>query len=162
MPPSAVSSSTASLAISFGLLFLAVMLYSIVSKGYTAFWQTDGRRCRSIFDAKIIDPDNKRATDPNVLIDGQLSEAGTQCAGRPSSASSPTTSRDREARRASCRKACARQLRDIVVADPSVIGTTQSVWVLAAANIDSAFKGQIDLTVDREPAARSPTSRSSG
>ena len=30
------------LAISFGLVFLAIMLVSIVSKGYTAFWQTDG------------------------------------------------------------------------------------------------------------------------
>ncbi|MGO4842724.1 DUF3333 domain-containing protein, partial [Rhizobiaceae sp. 2RAB30] len=28
------------LAVSVGLLFLAVMLFSIISKGYTAFWQT--------------------------------------------------------------------------------------------------------------------------
>src|SRR5690606_12083493 len=39
------------------------------------------------------------------------------------------------------------QLRDMVVADPSVIGTTQNVWVLAAADVDSAHKGQIDLSV---------------
>ena len=40
------------------------------------------------------------------------------------------------------------QLRDIVVADPSVIGRTVPVTLLAEANIDSAFKGQIDLSVD--------------
>ena len=41
------------------------------------------------------------------------------------------------------------QLRDLVVANPSLIGTTQNVWVLTGADIDSAFKGQIDLTVDQ-------------
>ena len=29
------------LAISFGILFLGIMLVTIISKGYTAFWQTD-------------------------------------------------------------------------------------------------------------------------
>src|SRR5690606_595673 len=55
------------LAISVGLLFLAVMLASIVSKGYTAFWQTTVT-LPITFDEKIIDPNNKRATDPNALI----------------------------------------------------------------------------------------------
>ncbi len=41
------------------------------------------------------------------------------------------------------------QLRDLVVANPSLIGTTQNVWVLTGADIDSAFKGQIDLSVDQ-------------
>ena len=54
------------------------------------------------------------------------------------------------------------QLRDIVMADPSIIGKTREVDVLAAANIDSAFKGQIDLSRRRKRAARSPTSRSAG
>ena len=40
------------------------------------------------------------------------------------------------------------QLRDMVVADPSIIGTTQTVWVLATADVDSAAKGQVDLAVD--------------
>ena len=31
--------------------------------------------------------------------------------------------------------------------DPSVVGTTRNVTLLAAADIDSANKGQIDLTV---------------
>ncbi len=39
------------------------------------------------------------------------------------------------------------QLRNLVQADPSIIGTTRDVWVLAGANVDSAFKGQIDLSV---------------
>src|SRR5262249_32270572 len=41
------------------------------------------------------------------------------------------------------------QLRDLVVANPALIGTTQNIWVLTGADIDSAFKGQIDLGVDQ-------------
>ena len=54
-------------AIGFGLLFLALLIWSVVSKGYTAFQQTE----ISIpveFSEKVIDPQNKRATDPNVLM----------------------------------------------------------------------------------------------
>ena len=43
------------------------MLVTIVSKGYTAFWQTTVT-LPITFDEKVIDPGNKRATDPNVLI----------------------------------------------------------------------------------------------
>ena len=54
------------------------------------------------------------------------------------------------------------QLRDMVVANPSIIGKTVNVSLLADGNIDSANKGQIDLTVDEKPTARSTTSRSAG
>jgi phosphate transport system permease protein len=39
------------------------------------------------------------------------------------------------------------QLRDMVVSDPEIIGTTQTVSLLAAGDIDSAVKGQINLDV---------------
>src|SRR5690606_13399224 len=39
-------------------------------------------------------------------------------------------------------------LRDMVMADPSIIGRTVPVDILASANIDSAYKGQIDLSVE--------------
>ena len=39
------------------------------------------------------------------------------------------------------------QLREVVMRDPSVIGKTVDVSMLASANLDSAFKGQVDLTV---------------
>src|SRR5690606_2159726 len=53
-------------AIAVGLFFLIALLGSVVSDGYTAFWQT------SIllpieFDPAVIDPDNKRASEPSVL-----------------------------------------------------------------------------------------------
>lgn len=133
------------LAISVGLLFLAIMLFSIVSKGYTAFWQTSVN-LPIIFSEKTIDPQGKRDSDPNVLI----------------RANYPNLARDALAAKLGIdpddRAAVGKlkgflsdgvrtQLRDMVMADPSIIGTTRNVWVLAGANIDSAFKGQIDLDV---------------
>lgn len=132
-------------AISIGILFLAAMLFSVVTKGYSAFWQT-AVHLPITFDEKVIDPSGKRATDPNVLV----------------TANYPLLARDALAKRlgiASDDKAGLAQLkgfisdgvrvqlRDIVTADPSVLGSTRDVWVLASANIDSAFKGQIDLAI---------------
>ncbi len=136
------------LAISVGLLFLAVMLVSIVSKGYTAFWQTTVT-LPITFDEKIIDPNNKRATDPNALIAAnypKLAEAAliTKLGIDPSDR--PTIARLKGFVSDGVRG----QLRTIVMGDPSVIGTTRDVSVLASANIDSAFKGQIDLSVGEE------------
>src|SRR5690606_38521686 len=55
------------LAISVGLIFLAIMLLSIISKGYTAFWQTTVT-LPITFSESVIDPGDRRAADPNVLI----------------------------------------------------------------------------------------------
>lgn len=134
------------LAISVGLAFLAIMLITIVSKGYTAFWQTTVTLPIS-FDEKVIDPSNKRATDPSVLIKANypkladnalIAKLGIDPANKPMVMKL----------RGFLSEGARVQLRDIVAADPSVIGTTRNVDILAAANLDSAFKGQIDLNVD--------------
>jgi phosphate transport system permease protein len=133
------------LAISVGIVFLAIMLVSIVSKGYTAFWQTEVTLPVS-FDEKVIDPDNKRATDPGVLV-----AANYPVLARNALAAKLGISLDDKPALARLKgflsDGVRTQLRDLVVGDPSVIGKTRDVDVLVAANIDSAFKGQIDLTV---------------
>ncbi|RYE56763.1 MAG: DUF3333 domain-containing protein, partial [Rhizobiaceae bacterium] len=53
-------------AIVIGIAFLVMLLISIVSKGYTAFFQTM-ITVPVEFSEKVIDPSNKRATDPKVL-----------------------------------------------------------------------------------------------
>ena len=40
------------------------------------------------------------------------------------------------------------QLRQMVLEDPSIIGTTQDVWIFANSTVDSALKGQFDLSVE--------------
>lgn len=134
------------IAISVGLAFLAIMLITIVSKGYTAFWQTTVT-LPITFDEKVIDPSNKRATDPNVLIKAnypKLAENALVAKLGIDPANKPMMLKLKGFLSEGARV----QLRDIVAADPSVIGTTRDVNILAAANLDSAFKGQIDLSVD--------------
>lgn len=133
------------LAIALGIVFLALLLWSVFSKGYTAFQQTT-ITIPVTFSAEIIDPRNQRETDPKIL----------QAANYPLLARDALVKAlgvnpsDRVAVRSvsALVSASARtQLRDLVMADPTIIGTTQTVTLLADANIDSANKGQIDLSV---------------
>ena len=50
-------------AIGFGLLFLFLLLFSVVSKGYTAFQQTM-ITIPVEFSEQVIDKNNERATNP--------------------------------------------------------------------------------------------------
>jgi len=40
------------------------------------------------------------------------------------------------------------QLRDLVAGDAGLLGTTQSLWVPASANVDMLIKGNIDASID--------------
>ncbi len=133
-------------AISVGLIFLAVMLVTIVSQGYTAFWQTTVT-LPITFDAKVIDPGDKRATDPDVLVKANYPKLAEQALIAKLGINPDDAATVRKLK-GFLSDGVRVQLRDIVMADPSVIGTTRDVNVLASANLDSAFKGQIDLTVD--------------
>ncbi|MEQ1952799.1 phosphate ABC transporter permease PstA [Mesorhizobium sp. CN2-181] len=132
-------------AISVGIIFLAVMLVSIVSKGYTSFFQTSVL-LPITFDAKVIDPQDKRATDPNVLITANYPNLARDALAAKLGIS-PDDKPQMAALKGFLSEGVRTQLRDMVVADPSIIGTTRDVWVLTSANVDSAYKGQIDLTV---------------
>ncbi|MBN9232229.1 MULTISPECIES: phosphate ABC transporter permease PstA [Phyllobacteriaceae] len=136
------------LAILVGLAFLAVMLVSIVGKGYTSFWQTT-ITLPITFDEKVIDPDNKRASDPDVLVTANypvlaqralMEKLGIDPKNKPMAAKL----------KGFLSEGARVQLRNVAVSDPAVIGTTRNVEILAAANLDSAFKGQIDLSVPED------------
>ncbi|MEL6745783.1 MAG: DUF3333 domain-containing protein, partial [Pseudomonadota bacterium] len=60
------------IAIALGVFFLGALLFSVATKGYTAFWQTS-INLDVTFDEKVIDPSGKRATDPNVLLTANYS-----------------------------------------------------------------------------------------
>ncbi|MBD9374003.1 phosphate ABC transporter permease PstA [Rhizobium sp. ARZ01] len=135
-------------AIVFGLVFLFVLLWSVVGKGYTAFQQTE-ITLPVEFSEKVIDPSNKRASDPKVLVaanypllvrNALAEKLGVASSDRP--ALKQVAAMVSESARVT--------LRDMVAADPSIIGKTVPVTVLASANIDTAFKGQFDLTVDEK------------
>jgi phosphate transport system permease protein len=133
-------------AIGFGLLFLFLLLFTVVSKGYTAFQQTM-ITIPIEFSEQVIDKNNERATNPQkllmanypVLARNALAKAlGVDAGDRPALREVGGLISD----------AVRVQLRDIVMADPAIIGTTQNVTFLANGDLDSVFKGQVNLDVD--------------
>ncbi len=131
-------------AIVIGLSFLGFLFTTIVSNGYSAFWQTY-IQLDITFDAAVIDPDGSR--EPAVLssanyvrlIRSGLLEAFPEVRGRT----------DRRALRALVSSGAAYELRDLVMADPDLIGSTRSLWLLADDEVDMLVKGQVDRSVDQ-------------
>ena len=127
-------------AIALGILFVVILFTSIVSKGYTAFVQT--RIALEIhFDPEVIDPDGTRdmeaiarTADFAKLYKEALKEQFPDVSGRRplrelyNLVSNGTTYR----------------LRDMIVQDPDIIGTRQTLWVVADDEIDMLNKGFVD------------------
>ena len=134
-------------AIAIGIFFLVALLSSVFTNGYTAFRQTEINLAVNL-DPKVIDPDNKRATDPNVLLTANYPLLVRNALAEKLGVS-PSNRADLRELGKLVSDGVRGQLRDLLVKDPNLIGTTQNLWVLAGADIDSAFKGQIDLSVDQ-------------
>jgi phosphate transport system permease protein len=120
------------------LSFLAILLFSIISQGYTAFVQTE-IRLPITFDASVIDPDGTRAK-------ATLSSADyAALVGNALLAKFPDVG-DRQARRelnALMSQGSDLELRKLVMSDPSVIGTTRDLWLPVAAAVDQLRKGHM-------------------
>lgn len=135
-------------AITFGLLFLFLLLWSVVGKGHTAFQQTM-ITVPVEFSEQIIDPDNVRAQNPAKLVTANYPLVARNAVAKALGVSLD----DRTALRgvsAMISDGIRVQLRDVVVNDPAIIGTTRTVSLLASGDLDSAFKGQVDLTVNEQ------------
>lgn len=131
-------------AVIFGLVFLLILVSTVVRNGYTAFVQT------SIilpieFTEGVIDPANKRSSDPKVLITANYPALIRNALAKALGIDPSDRVLMRQAM-AMVSDGARITLRDKVVANPSIVGTTQNVTMLANANIDSANKGQIDLS----------------
>ena len=135
-------------ALSFGILFLMLLLWSVVSKGYTAFQQTM-ITVPVEFSEQIIDKDNQRATDPQKLMTANYPIVARNAVAKALGVSEGDTAQLRAVNQM-ISNSVRNQLRDMVVANPQIIGTTQTVSLLAAGDIDSAFKGQINLEVTEQ------------
>ncbi len=135
-------------AISFGLLFLFLLLWSVIGKGYTAFQQTM-ITIPVEFSQQVIDPDNVRAQNPSKLMTANYPVVARNSLAKVLGVSLE----DRTALRAVnalISDSVRTQLRDIVTSDPNVIGTTRTVSLLASGDVDSAFKGQVDMTGEEQ------------
>ncbi len=129
-------------AISTAVLVLALLLGSIIYNGYSAFWQTE-MGLEITLDPAEIDPEG--TGDPAVigkanyqgLIRGKLRELFPDV----------TERRERRQLNGLISSYAPFQLRDMVLANPSLIGTTQTIWFKTSDDIDSLQKGFIDRTL---------------
>ena len=132
-------------AIGFGLLFLFLLLFSVFSKGYTAFQQSM-ITIPVEFSEQVIDKNNERATNPQKLVSANYPVVARNALAKVLGVAED----DRAGLKAvngMISDSVRVQFRNLVTADPSIIGTTRTVTFLAHGDVDSAFKGQIDLTV---------------
>ncbi len=123
-------------AIMTALLFLFFLFYSIISNGYPAFQQTY-IALQVSFDEDLFANENIATADFPGLVKQSLRQMFPEVTARQelrelyqlaSSGASFT-------------------LRDAVIADPSLIGTSTIIWVPADDDVDMYMKGNIDLTV---------------
>ncbi|MGB5131066.1 MAG: DUF3333 domain-containing protein, partial [Steroidobacteraceae bacterium] len=128
-----------------GLLFVAFLFLSIVRTGYTAFVQTYVR-IDIRFDQELIDPEGKRSTealrtgDYSGVLKQALREKFPQVEGR----------RDLRQLYGLVSSGAQFDLRDLVLADPQLIGQTRELWLMASDDIDQLVKGKIDRRLPEE------------
>ena len=129
----------------FGVSALGFLLFTILSNGFTAFRQTE-LRLDIVFSRDIIATDGK--TDSRAIRAADWARLV-----RESLQAKFPDARDRRGSRlveALVSPGAQGQLMDMVLADPSLIGQTRTVWVLAASDIDMIVKGHADRGVAEE------------
>lgn len=129
-------------AITLAMLFLATLLGSIVSKGYTAFEQTF-MAIDVHLDAEVIDP--RGTLDPAVIRKGDF--GALVKASMRAAFPEVRSRRDKRKLYGIVSSGAAFRIADMVMADPSLIGQTVKVWVPADDDVDMLVKGHIDRTV---------------
>ena len=136
------------LAIGVGLLFLVILLWSIIAQGVSAFQQTT-MTLPVYFDEHIIDPKGERLTNPKVLITANYPLLVRNTLADKLGVDKNNHGAMRELNRM-ISGGVRVEIRKLLIEHPDYIGKTRTIDVLAAADIDSAFKGQIDLSVPEQ------------
>ncbi len=144
------------LAVATAIGMLALMLFTIVKNGWTAFYQTQ-IAIDVAFDATSLDPtgardpETLRAADWQGLVKNALKAQFPEVTERA----------DRKKLYSLVSSGAGETLMDMVLADPSLIGQTVRVMLPANDDIDMLKKGS-SRAMSRRPIAWSTTSRSPG
>lgn len=117
------------LAIALSLVFLATLLIGIVGNGYSAFWQTYVKLDVEI-DSQVLG-DDLETGNYQGLVKKSLSYLFPDVKGRSA----------RRKLYSLVSSGAAYQIRDMVLADKSLLGRTISIWVPADDDVDMAMKG---------------------
>ncbi|MFZ4790688.1 MAG: phosphate ABC transporter permease PstA [Candidatus Competibacteraceae bacterium] len=131
------------IAISLGLLFVVLMFANIISKGYPAFWQTYVQVPIS-FDPAVIDPQGTRDraaienADYAALVRAGMRQMFPAVQGRI----------ELRALYGLVSSDASYELQRRVQQNPALIGSSQELWLLASATVDTLVKGNIDRSLD--------------
>ncbi len=134
------------LAIGIGLSFLVILFASIIGNGWSAFLQTKVR-LPITFDAQEIVPDGK--VTPEALAQANYQKLAFQALYKQAGVDASNRAQ-RNAANALLSREIDTQLRNMVTRDPSLIGKTQDIWVLASGNADAFLKGKISRSLPQE------------
>jgi phosphate transport system permease protein len=128
------------LATAVGIVFLCIFFYSLVAKGASAFTQSK-IRLDVEFSREVLAPGGELDLE-YADFDGIVRDALRQLFPDVSSRT------DRRELNRMLSIGAGFQVRDMLVANPGLLGETHEVWVPAAANIDMLVKGRIDPALD--------------
>jgi phosphate transport system permease protein len=126
------------LSVVFGVLFLGFLLFTIIRNGYTAFRQTEVRLDLE-FDAATLGIADPR--DPEALANADYQAVVKAAMARMFP--EVTERRDKRDLGALVSSSAAFTLRDMVVADPAVVGKSRSMWLPADDTVDMLMKGRV-------------------
>ncbi len=123
-----------------GIVFLVVFFYSLIQQGASAFQQTFIQLDVVLAEEDLApggELDLAYADFDGVVRDG-LRSIFTDVSNR----------RDRRELYGLVSIVSGFQVRDMLADDPQLLGTSQSIWVPASANVDMLIKGNIDAALD--------------
>lgn len=127
--------------IAFAGLMLVLLVGSIAQKGYSAFWQTYMEIEVAFPTAQALNPDGGAPTEEQIRRGDYLTPLRDALKEQ-----FPGAASDRKQRRmlyGMISPAADLALRNMVLADPSLIGKRASVWIKVSDDVDSLAKGHI-------------------
>lgn len=133
-------------ALAMGFFSLLALFSTIIAKGYPAFQQTE-IELEINFDAKTIDPKGKGTVE--AVREGRPFRYGRLANDALLKALGIDPDDERKAAKATklLSRSAPIQVREMIAADLSLIGTTQKIWVLAQSDVDQFLKGAISADV---------------
>ena len=133
------------LAVATAIGMLGLLLVTIVGRGLPAFWATHAA-LDVTFSQEEVDPQNTGDIEVigqanyRTLLRVSLQEIFPEAQGRS----------ERRLLMGMISSGASIELRDMAMADPSIIGTTQRVWLKTSDDIDTFVKGQISRDVPED------------
>jgi len=123
-------------AIILSLSFLFILFTSIISNGWSAFWQTH-IFLEIHFDSQVLDTDDLAKADYGKLVKNSIREIFPEVTGR----------REKRQLYTLISNGAAFELQKMLAADSSLIGKTVKLWLPAGDDVDMYNKGYINRNI---------------